>query len=617
MNARSLAWLVVIGCSAHDPPTPAAPPFPTCSDVEVPRLLGACVPVGVTACGSGFVRDAARATCEPVLPEACAAGSLAVPGDAACRPVQACADDPWFSTPEAGTLHVDGAAVGSVEDGSRKNPFRTIGAALVAAVTRSIPRVAVTDGNYGEVLDVPPGVALVGRCPERVVIDGGAADGSRAAVRLTNGAQLAGVAVTSAPAWGVAATGEVTLERVRIFGTGKGGLLVGPYAATARVVLRDSLVEKNRSYGALVESASLVLERSVIRDGRSLSKVGGSGVLIRLHVDRRSLSSVAVRGSVLERNESGGIVGMSAEVLVEDSVLREHFADPSDGDTGEGIHLVPGAAAGDPELAKVTVQRSLVSGNVGAGILVSRRDPVEGAGGAVLVDKTVVRGTKPRRGKGGVGVEVSLRSTLTVRDSVVEQNHVAGVLAFGAEVDIARTIARDTLPDDELDLASGFHLQAASTGTPTRAHMVDVLALGNGLAGIAVVGAELTFEGGRAARTRAAAAGLFGDGLVAMGGQGAGGATVLARIDLRGVLLDSNARAGLSLFGVDGTLADTALSCNPLDLVLDDRLREMSDGNFVRRTPTLRATGAFVVCGCAPVGPCVAATAEPPRLGRR
>jgi hypothetical protein len=96
-------------------------------------------------------------------------------------------------------------------------------------------------------------------------------------------------------------------------------------------------------------------------------------------------------------------------------------------------------------------------------------------------------------------------STATIRNSLVERNHVWGIGVLGSSATIESTLIRATLPNDE---------------------------------------------------------GWFGDGIFVM----SAGDTRPAVVSLSSVVIESSARAGLSNFGGHVDMADTTIQCSAFDI---------------------------------------------------
>ncbi|MEO8876706.1 MAG: DUF1565 domain-containing protein, partial [Polyangiaceae bacterium] len=126
-----------------------------------------CVPADfAVACAPGFAPDPSGYGCRDVLPaDPCTGATRAALGHTTCVPVGDCTA---AFPPSNATLFV------SASGSSDATHFKTISAAVAAA--RSGAVIAVDSGTYVEQIKIPVPLAIVGKCPASVIVDGNAGE---------------------------------------------------------------------------------------------------------------------------------------------------------------------------------------------------------------------------------------------------------------------------------------------------------------------------------------------------------------------------------------------------------------------------------------------------------
>ena len=361
---------------------------------------GACVAAGVppSGCGVGFTHDGAGA-CAATLPASpCAAGAIALPGDTACREIADCGTTTWGSIAVAAdTQYVDQNNVSGMSDGSVDAPWLTIQHGVDAAAAGAV--VAVAAGSYVEdVLIENKPLQLRGRCPERVEVVG--VGGPLATVSVGEGATgtvVSGFAITG-DGYGVLLSGslDVVLDTLWVHdNVGVGVDIEGSFGPTG-VTLRDSLIEDVDDFGVFVVGAEVTVERVAIRgvDAGPAAQGAGAGVGLSSYGGAPyPPTDVTVRGSLIERAPASVFV-MGETVTVEDSLLRDTAGS---GRTGGIFSQVPCFNCIDTT-PHVTVRRSVIQDVHPAGIV--------SLGGTVDVEHVVVRDVvrAPGAGDSGQGI---------------------------------------------------------------------------------------------------------------------------------------------------------------------------------------------------------------------
>ncbi len=543
-----------------------------------------CQKAGVpaSACEVGFLPDG-KEGCEPILPaDACPEGQMAIPGDTACREIAPCGSGTWGDIPvEANTQFVNKSYAGGNSDGTQAKPWTTIQQGANAAAKGAI--VAVAAGIYPEdVLIQGKAVRLWGRCPAMVEVVGtGATLGAIQVLQKgANGTEVHGVAVTGAKVGvGVSGASGVVIEHVWIHGAGNGGLNVQDDLGPTSVALKGSLVEKNHTYGVLVIGSDVVIEATAVRSTlpNALGQRGRG-------ISARGSSKVMVRACLVEQNRQVGVLVTASDVTIEATVVRSTLLDEQ-GTYGRGIHVED-----DPntmDRAKVTVHGCLVEQNHDVGVFVMGSD--------ATIEATVIRSTLPYgQGEFGFGLAIQnvpvtgARANVTIRACLVEQNQDAGVMIAGSDATIEATVVRSTLLDAQGTGGRGISIQN-DANTKERANVMvhACLVEQNHDVGISVIGSDATIE-----------ATVIHSNLTNALGEGGRGINIQDDVDakergsvtVRACLIEQNHELGVFVTGSDATIEATVVRST-----LPDALGEAGRGINIQDTPgTTERTKATV-----------------------
>ncbi|RLB48961.1 MAG: hypothetical protein DRI90_24950 [Deltaproteobacteria bacterium] len=527
---------------------------------------GSCQPAGVPPelCADGF--EPVGQGCEPILPpEPCPPGLMAVPGETVCREVAPCGTGRWGDIPiEGSTEHVDGAYAGGDSDGTADRPWATIGEAITAAAPGAL--VAIATGSYVEdILIAGKPVTLWGVCPAEVEIVGSAAAVATVDIRTgADGAQVRDLAIRGDKI-GLALTDSqgVVLDRLWVHDNASAGVVIhdplGPSAAT----LSGALLEQNHEDGVFVSGSDAIIEGTVVRNTlpRLSGQIGGRGIGVQRGPSMARPASVTLRGMLLDQNREAGVLVLGSDAIIEGTVVRNTLPRASDqlGGVGIAIEDYPDTA----EVPSLTLRGMLLEQNHEIGVLVE--------GSNAIIEGTVVRTTLPRTVDQTFGRGISIqydpstaqRASVTLRASLVEQNHDVGVHVNGSDAIIESTVVRDTLPqasDQYFGRGISF-VRTSDTAVPASATLRASLVEQNHDVGVVVFGSDATIEG-TVVRTTLPRAhdGLFGDGLVIVAD------LTPASALLSSCLIESNARVGVAVFGAHASLAATAFECHEINL---------------------------------------------------
>ncbi|WP_437801820.1 right-handed parallel beta-helix repeat-containing protein [Sorangium sp. So ce693] len=536
------------------------PPDMACPPGELAIESGECQPAGVPpeACGEGFAGDG-NGGCKAILPEdKCPEGQMAIPGETGCREVASCGDEPWGTIPvRANTQFVDQAYAGGDSDGTMTKPWTTIQRAIDEAVDGAI--VAVTDGSYAEYVVIRgKAVRLWGRCPALVEIRG--TDPSAPAI-LVDGNAATGTEIRS-----LAVTGEgaglflssaldVTIEQVRVHDTGDHGIAaVKALRGQTRMVLRGSLIEQNRNTGVLVHGSDATIEASVVRATQpSADGEFGWGIGVLDARGRGARARAFVRACLIEQNHDVGVLVAGSDTTIESTVVRSTQPN-ADGIGGRGIGVQENSDTG--ERAGVTVRASLVEQNHDEGVAVFGSD--------ATIESTVVRSTQPSAdGTGGWGIGVQENpdtgehASVTVRASLVEQNHDVGVFVEASDATIESTVVRSTQPSADGTGGRGIGVQENSdtgerAGVIVRASLVEQ----NHEMGVFVSGSDTTIESTVVRATQPSVGRTFGRGIHVQDNPDTGGR---ASVTVHASLVEQNHEVGVFVVGSDATIESTVV----------------------------------------------------------
>ncbi|MBK7402764.1 MAG: hypothetical protein IPJ34_42700 [Myxococcales bacterium] len=584
---RRLVLVLVLGglaCSSSVEPVPCTaeldrsgdqcvPHFDACGDAELPLQGGGCRPVGVPpgACGKGFTSDG-RAGCAPILPATpCPSGLLAVPGDAVCREVADCGTDPYGAAPtDASTVYVDAAYAGGGSTGSREKPFTTIQAGVDAAPNSAV--VAVAAGTYAENVTVTRSVKLHGRCPKLVEI--AALDPKKPALELRATGEVHTLATKGSMVRVLSAKG-VLLDRLWVHDSGFDGVQIG---LGAEATVRGALLERNVDVGIVLIDAAATIEQVVVRDAL-LGSSGGGQLLSAL-----GKSSATVRGSLFERFQGIGIRGDQADLVIEDSVIRDAVSPSS---VSAGALDVNGGSS-TPPYKPFALRRSLVSGaRGGAAIRLSLVD--------AQIEHTVVRDVE-----GANGGVFSLTGALAVRASLVEGVESYGVWGYDGQVSLDDLLVRD-VRERGFDHTFGFGVGAfgATAGRASLALRTSVIR-GCHYAGAFLSGADATVENVFVEGILPRSDGAYGDGM-AISAIRSSGVPLPSTATVRRLHVVHAARAGLSVFGSTLSLSSSVLACSEFDLDAETAFVDVFGGTG--NAPFTFSDGGDNHCGCGAVEP--------------
>jgi hypothetical protein len=137
-----------------------------------------------------------------------------------------------------------------------------------------------------------------------------------------------------------------------------------------------------------------------------------------------------LRASIVDRSFTGGVSVIGSTAEIEGTVVRDTVAQPSDGRLGRGIGAQDGPVSG--LRSTVSIRGSVIDGSADVGIC--------GVDSDLTIERTHISNTQALSdGTFGDGIAVGgeASATLVVVDSLVEGSARAGVSSFGASVAIS------------------------------------------------------------------------------------------------------------------------------------------------------------------------------------
>ncbi|MDB4996519.1 MAG: hypothetical protein JWM74_3951 [Myxococcaceae bacterium] len=431
-----------------------------------------CQPVGTPACGAGFAADPSGWGCRAVLPAAdCTGATYEKLGSTTCTPIGNCA----AAFPPAGaTLFVDDDFTAGQLDATH---FSSIASAVAAAPFGA--KIAIDSGTYAAPLLFTRGVELVGRCAEKVIVQG-SADGKRGlATSGTRGIVVSGVTVRGFEL-GVSAekAGAIDLSNVLVEANRKVGLFAADKDSIIKI--RSSSVRGNLpdasdrfGHGASVGYDGLVdaTDTAFIANGEAglyLQRSGHAkitGVVVRSSKTRNAGAAVGpfgyaagilsggtleAHGSAFERSRAAAIAltEKNSSLTFEGGTIDgvTFGVDTVNKPIGVGISITAGAKA---TFTGTTISRCAEDAAYAdsAGELTMTSSVVQeggapdGADAAVHIQLggvAVIKSTAIVNNRGFGITSQSAPSTVTLTDVVVSDTHPTSVSATGYGIELAR-----------------------------------------------------------------------------------------------------------------------------------------------------------------------------------
>jgi len=316
-----------------------------------------------------------------------------------------------------------------------------------------------------------------GAKPPTLQISGSTIEGN-----LEYGVYVGGNVVATVDSTLVSDTGERS-DGTR--GTGLQAQAVGGLQASATIT--RSLFENNYLNGVASVGSNVVIRSSVVRDNKiEASTHGGDGVGVAYSTDQATKASLEVHGSLVERNEGDAISIESASAIIDSTLIRNTKI--GDTSAASGLGILVGLASAKAPRSTVQVQATVIDTAIATGIALSGADvTIEGtvirstrpttAGGATFGDGVVVYR------------DATFPSTqsLTMTSCLVAANQATGVLATNGSATVDQTLVTGTVANQDGTLGDGVTAVDPGTVTLTQSR-VD----GSARAGVSSFGATFS-----------------------------------------------------------------------------------------------------------------------------
>ncbi|MFC1482343.1 hypothetical protein ACFL51_00905, partial [Myxococcota bacterium] len=214
--------------------------------------------------------------------------------------------------------------------------------------------------------------------------------------------------------------------------------------------ITSCLVARNHMSGVFVGSGQTTIESTVVRETQPSTVpiqgvTYGTGISALCEEDQQSCGSLFVQSSIVDDNHLSGIEAVGGSLTIVSSIVRNTHPESGYGSIGFGIY-----SACDPftyRCGQLFVSASLVSTSHIGGIAAVGTD--------AWIEQTVVEETISMEYLGseeGYGISadcsqyVGRCSMLEVNHGLLRRNQRTGLVTAGADVSIARSFIRGTLP---------------------------------------------------------------------------------------------------------------------------------------------------------------------------
>jgi len=419
---------------------------------------------------------------------------------------------------------------------------------------------------------------------------------------VVSGSEYAGVYVSGS---------KLLLEAslVRDTAPGKGSSGYGVYGTALgigpQIVVRDTQIVGTHGAGIGVLDGTATLERCTIEGGIAGSKEGEpyGGVVLGLDQKTKKAVRATITHSIIRNNQASGIAFIGASGEVASTIVRDIRSSGSE-QTGCGARVV--SSSNGPNVPEVSLHDVLIERAVNCGAAVSS--------GSVSFDRTVIRDIAPDlvSMRFGTGLTVfspdpSRAPSVSMHGSVIERVHDAGVLSFGAHVELDATVIRALIQRAGGSYGHGIHLSAdPASGTPSSGFVRRCLVAGTFEAGINVYQSSAIVEDTTVHGTLSTE-GAFGDGITVGGIISKAGVPLLpwreASLVVRRSTIRNSARAAISVFEAHASLSNVLATCNGFDVNVESLPREDAQ-------PFSLEDGGGNACGCGPLATCHASSAN-------
>jgi hypothetical protein len=471
---------------------------------------------------------------------------MAIPGDTACHEPAPCSGGKYGNAPIGANTIFVDASYSGPSDGSMSKPWKSIQGAVDAAPADTV--IAIAAGKYMEfVLMQVPRVTLWGACPGAVELHGTLADSGAVEIH-GKGTEVHDLSITGV-AFGVAAlnAGDVLLENLWVHDTPLIGVQV-LNSPSPGVTLRSSLVEGAGASGLDARGAVVNVDSSHIR-GTVLYNNGDGHGISALNQDKKN-AQLTVTNCLIEENATTGIYAANSDVTVDAVVVRDTKGSSSTGGGwGRGIRVLTDSESAAP--ASLSLKRSVFDRNHTAGI------DVEGV--SFEIDATTVRGTEALSAMdfaAGVLVDYQPASKRgadgTMERCAIIGNSGGGLSIASSTVQVTATLIRDVHPGGAT-FGWGIEIDNPEGGTSLQLDQSVV----DGATGFGIIasGAKLTVTSSVVRNTHASSDGSLNSGI---------GVTEYpegqrASLTIQSSVIENNPDLGVAAYGSDVVISSSEI----------------------------------------------------------
>lgn len=355
------------------------------------------------------------------------------------------------------------------------------------------------------------------------------------------------------------------------------------------LTVRKTVIERVAGTALGAYDGKATIEDTTIRD-TSLS-ASGPGIAMLLGVDPKTKRPIraTVARSLVSKTEGVGVVIGGGVVDVSGSIIRDG-RESGTAETGRALVVIKsrdGSIVPEFKAADLLVER-----HAGGGIVVSA--------GTATFDRMVVRDISPevkKRFGYGFVIYVDAPSTPSalIRRSLIERTHDAGIISFGAQLDVEDTVVREIAQRDLGVFGHGIHISRDRSGRTARGSIRRSVISNVFEVGIEVFQSSCVIEDSTIAGIRANAhSGIFGDG-ISVTAATADHPWQAADVSIKSTKVAGAARTAVSAFNARAVVASVLLRCNALDLSVE---------SVVEGHPTTLEDGGGNTCGCDAVATC-------------
>jgi len=193
----------------------------------------------------------------------------------------------------------------------------------------------------------------------------------------------------------------------------------------------------------------------------------------------------------VERVNRAGIAIVGSDAVIESTAIRDVGAEPSSGIFGRGISIEPDASTG--ERSNVTLRNCLVERTHEAGIAILGSDA--DVRSCAILD-TRPRPGDAQFGRGFLiqeSIEARLPANVKIAWSVVDQSHNVGISVVSAQLVLEHSVVSNTLPTFELlDFGDGVASQSLyGFNFETKVSIDSSIVEQSARAGLAAFGADI------------------------------------------------------------------------------------------------------------------------------